>query len=926
MKFNLLILSFLLSIASYAQSVKGKIVDAVSGETMTGTVIVLMNKSDTTKVLSTMAEDEGVFELDRVPSGTYILRTLLMGYQIKRIEITVSGSDVDLGSIKIEEDQSLTTEVEIKARTLRVEQKGDTTVINADAYKTNPDATTEDMVTKMPGVTVQNGEVKVNGESVKKVTVDGEEFFGNDALLVLRNLPAEVVEKIQIYDRQSDQAQLTGFNDGNAQKTINIVTKPEKRNGRFGKVYAGYGTDNRYNAGLTVNSFKGKQRISLIGISNNINIQNFSAQDLTGMGTSSGRGPGGSGSPGGQGGPPNQASNFLVGQQNGISATNSIGLNYTDTWSPKLKVSLNYFFNNTNNDNSSLINRQYFLNDTTSTIYNENNISTTRNYNHRVSGRIEYMLDSSNSFIYIPNISYQKRNAYQNLLGENRYVTDTLLSTTNNNNSNRSDNYSISNNLIFRHKFLKKGRTFSIDLGSTINLNDASTTLYSNNQYSDNAAATRLIDQQATNKTHSYTYKARIMYTEPISTNAVLQFNYNPSYAKNDGNKRTTNYNPVTAQYDSAALFLSNQLDNYTLTQRAGMGYRYNKGKLNFMVNADYQNVNLSSTQIFPYSNNIAKNFNNVLPSAMMQIKISDSSNLRMFYRSSTSTPGVNQLQNVIDNSNTLLLTAGNQNLKQEYTNALMVNYGVTSSRKATNSMIFLNVSQTNNYIASSSFIATKDTVIDGTITLNEGSQLRRPVNLSGYWNANTFYTYGFPVSKIKSNLNLNTGITYVRTPGNINMITNISNAYGLNAGVGVASNISKNVDFNVTYNASYNIVQNSIRPQLNNNYFYHLAVAKVNVMPYKGLVLSTDLNQRLYSGLSSSFNQQFLLWNASIGYKLLKDQSLEVRLSVYDLLNQNRSIARTVTESYVQDTYTNVLTRYFMFTVTYNIKHFKAG
>jgi len=344
------------------------------------------------------------------------------------------------------------------------------------------------------------------------------------------------------------------------------------------------------------------------------------------------------------------------------------------------------------------------------------------------------------------------------------------------------------------------------------------------------------------------------------------------------------------------------------------------------MVGADYQNTKLSSTQIFPYSNDILKSFNNVLPSAMMRLKVSDSSNLRLYYRSSTSIPGVNQLQNVVDNSNTLLLSAGNQNLKQEFTNTLVVNYGITSASKATNSMVFLNVSQTNNYIATSSFIATKDTVIDNTITLNQGSQLRRPVNLNGYWNANSFYTYGFPVSKIKSNLNLNTGITYIRTPGNINQVTNISNAYGLNAGVGIASNISKKVDFNVTYNASYNIVQNSIRPQLNNNYFYHLAVAKVNIMPYKGLVLSTDLNQRLYSGLSSAYNQQYLLWNAAIGYKFLKDQSLEVRVSAFDLLNQNRSIARTVTETYVQDTYTTVLTRYFMFTVTYNIKHFKTS
>jgi len=394
------------------------------------------------------------------------------------------------------------------------------------------------------------------------------------------------------------------------------------------------------------------------------------------------------------------------------------------------------------------------------------------------------------------------------------------------------------------------------------------------------------------------------MYTEPISKTGVLQFNYSPAYAKNDANKRISNYNPSTAQYDSAALFLSNQLDNYTLTQKGGLGYRYNKGKFNFMVGADYQNIKLSSTQIFPYSNEITKQFNNILPGGMLRIKISDSSNFRVFYRTSTSIPGVNQLQNVVDNSNTLLLTAGNQNLKQEFTNSLMMN----------------------NYIATSSFIATKDTVIDNTVTINKGSQLRRPVNLNGYWNVNTFYTYGFPVSIIKSNLNLNTGITYVRTPGKINQVVNISNAYGLNAGVGIASNISKQIDFNITYNASYNIVENSIRPQLNNNYFYHLATAKVNIMPYKGLVLSTDLNQRLYSELSSSFNQQFLLWNAAIGYKLLKDQSLEVRVNVFDLLNQNRSIARTVTESYVQDTYTTVLTRYFMFTVTYNLKHFKAS
>lgn len=928
MKFALPVILFLCSLSAYAQQVTGKVADAATGDLMSGTIVLLMDKSDTTKVNSAYVEEDGTFQFERVTPGSYLFKTLLVGYKITRFEVTITAENKDLGTIKISEDLQI-QDIVIAEKITRVEQNGDTTNINANAYVTNPDATAEDLVAKMPGITVQNGEVKVNGETVKKVTVDGEEFFGNDAIVVLRSLPAEIVNKVQVFDRQSDQSQFTGFDDGNAQKSINIVTKPDKNNGQFGKAYAGYGTNDRYSAGLNINSFKGKQRVSVIGIANNINVQNFSAQDLTGMGASSNRvgAPGGGGSGGGgPQGPGGNSNNFLVGQQNGISTTNSIGLNYSDVVSPKLKVTASYFFNNSTNVNNSIINRQYFLSDTTSTLYREDNNSKTQNYNHRLSGRIEYTLDSSNSFIYIPTISYQKRNSYQNLLGVNRYMTDSLLSTTENNNENRSDNYSIGNNVMWRHKFFKKGRTFSANLGSTININQVNTTLYSDNFYTDNPLSTRLIDQQGINNTHSYAYRTNFMYTEPISKTGTLQINYSPSYTKNDANKRVDNYNPSTNQYDSTAIYVSNQLDNYTLTQKGGIGYRYAKGKTNFMIGVDAQHVTLSSTQLFPSTSEIEKQFNNILPSAMLKIKFSDSSNIRLFYRSSTSTPGVNQLQNVIDNSNTLLLSTGNQNLKQEYTNSLFMHYGLTSSKKATGSMLFFGINQTNNYIASSSFIATNDTVIENGVTLNKGSQLRRPVNLDGYWNANSFYTYSFPVAKIKSNINLNTGITYIRTPGSINLVTNISNTYGLNAGLGLSSNISKQVDFNVTYNASYNIVENSIRPQLNNNYFYHLATAKVNIMPYKGLVLSSDLNERLYSGLSSSFNQQFLLWNASIGYKLLKDQSLEVKVSVFDLLNQNRSIARTVTESYIQDSYTTVLTRYFMFTVTYTLKNFKAS
>jgi hypothetical protein len=383
MKYLFLVCLFvILSITANAQKVTGKIVDGTTGEGMFGTVALLMNKSDTSIFVASEVGEDGSFSFDQVKPATYIFKTLFFGFKSLRIGITVSNLDIDMGTIKMVADANFLAEIEIKSKMLRMEQNGDTTSIHADAYKTNPDATVEDLVTKMPGITVVNGTVQSNGQTIQKVTVDGEEFFGNDALLVLRNFPAEIVSKIQIFDKQSDQAVATGFDDGNSLKTINIVTKEDKRNGQFGKVFGGYGTNNLYSTGLTLNSFKDKQRFTLLGMSNNINVQNFSSQDLTGLGTTSGRG--------GPSGGTNASNNFLVGQQNGISTTHSIGLNYTDTWSPKLKVSANYFFNATNNENNTNLSRQYFITDTSSTIYKENNASTTKNSNHRFSARVEY--------------------------------------------------------------------------------------------------------------------------------------------------------------------------------------------------------------------------------------------------------------------------------------------------------------------------------------------------------------------------------------------------------------------------------------------------------------------------------------------------------------------------------------------------------
>ncbi|EDO25737.1 predicted protein, partial [Nematostella vectensis] len=393
-------------------------------------------------------------------------------------------------------------DVIVKTKQRRVEIMGDTTQVNADAYKVNRDATTEDLLTKMPGVTTTGGTLKVNGEDVKEVLVDGKPFFGSDPNAAIKNLPAEVIDKIQVFNKQSDQSQFTGFDDGNSQKAINIITKAGKNNGQFGKVYGGYGTDNRYSAGGNINIFNGDQRISIIGLSNNINQQNFSNEDLLGVMSASGN-QGRGGPRGGRGGgaPPRRPSSgtdisdFMVGSQNGITQSNSIGINYSDNWDKKVKASGSYFYNSTNNNNETNLNREYILSDT-SLMYNEESVTESKNQNHRLNMRIEYDIDSYNSLIISPRISIQNNNTSSLLDGYSFYTSDVIDSRTENNTGADKLGYNLSNDLLYRHKFKKQGRTLSVMARTQVNNSDGDGSTYSLNTYSN--SNNDLIDQQYT--------------------------------------------------------------------------------------------------------------------------------------------------------------------------------------------------------------------------------------------------------------------------------------------------------------------------------------------------------------------------------------------------------------------------------------------
>ena len=341
-----------LSIVSQGQTIRGTLMDPIEGIAVKGATVQLLNPSDSSAIKSTVSDSSGTFLFTNLSLGDYVLRSTSIGFEtlLRAVALTDSMPSLELDDVYIPKKTTTLEGLVTVASAPAVSQKGDTTQFSAGQYKVNPDATVEDLIKKMPGITVdRSGTVTAQGEQVRKVTVDGKDFFGDDATMALKNLPSEVVDKIQVFDRLSDQAQLTGFDDGNSVKAINIVTKSQVTNGQFGRIYAGYGTDQRYQAGGNISFFSGDRRVSFVGNFNNVNQQNFASQDLLGLTSSGGRGGGGGSYRGGGGG----SDNFSVGMQPGISKTNAFGINFSDKWGKKnnVDVAASYFFNNSNNTN-----------------------------------------------------------------------------------------------------------------------------------------------------------------------------------------------------------------------------------------------------------------------------------------------------------------------------------------------------------------------------------------------------------------------------------------------------------------------------------------------------------------------------------------------------------------------------------------------
>lgn len=920
-------------------SIKGRFLDPASNAPVPQVAVKLTSFADTADVKKATAKDDGTFEITGLGVHSYRLEATRVGYSPLKQVIRVSELNQNLGVLQLMPEAVNIAGVTVTESPAPAIQKADTTEFRASAVKTGKDATAEDLVQKMPGVTVENGQVKSQGENVQQVLVNGRPFFGSDPAAAMRNLPAEVVDRIQVYDRSSDQAEFSGFDDGQQQKTMNFILRDQKA--RFGKVYGGFGDENRYQGGGNATWLKGVNRITLIGLSNNINQRNFSPMDLFGAmsGNAGGGGggprmmmmgggfrpPGGGGGGGmrfmGGGGGGFDPSSFFVNQQGGITTTHSGGANYAGQWGKKLAVTASAFVNDMDNENAQLMQRQFLPPQDSLAFYDQTTGSDNKNGNQRFDARFEWTIDSLNSVIVQPRLYFQQNRSRNLTNATNSTLAGSIVNSSDGLTRNHTTGNNLSNRVTLRHRFAKRGRNISADVNMGHNERDGDRAQRSLSQFiQNNVASADTVDQLTNSGSITNSISTRIAFTEPLTKTWQAQLTYNPQYTRSESDARALALDPARAytQLDSTQ---SNSFTNRNTVQNGGAAVLYTKGPWRWLSQASVQQAKLQSEQEFPETRSFSRTFSDVLPSMTLSANFANRRNMRINWNTSTAPPSINQLQNVVDNSNPLSLSAGNPDLRQTYVNSFSVRMSEADPMRSKSRFLFMNLVRTSHPISNATFTAPSDTVVDG-IALARGTQLTRPENLDeAAWTANAFAVYSRPAKFLKSIVSVNGGGSFNQTPSRINAGINRSKTWSVRYGSVLASNISQNLDFTVSYQGNYNITRNSLSTSTTGDYYAHTLGLRLNMVAKHGIVIRQEASHNLQSGVSNGFDQNVLLWNTTLGKKFFKNDVGELRVTLTDVLQQDRSVSRSFTESYIQDSRDRTLGRFVQAVFTYNFK-----
>ena len=917
-QFYLLVFFIFCGVTGWTQkngSLKGVAYDTISRKALADATITVLARKDSSLLTFGMTDNSGRFTIDNIPAGEYRLLITHIGYHNSNrfFSISDSNKNIDLGNVIMNDRTKVLEEVVVTNEAPPVTLIGDTVQYNAGSFKTQPNASVEQLLKKLPGVEVaKDGTVKAQGQTVNKVLVDGKEFFGNDPKMATKNLPADAVDKVQVYDKLSDQAQMTGFDDGNSEKTINLKLKKDKKKGAFGKVMGGGGTDERFEGRFNVNSFKGARQMSVIGMANNTNTEGFSFMDMMNFSGELNRMM--------KGGNGNININITAddpnaatpgGSNNGIRTIWGGGLNYNNIIGTRIDFRSNYFYNHYNPKTVSQIQRQYILPDS-SYFYNQNSLSNNINNSHRLNLAFDYAIDSFHSLKISPSVGYQQT-SNNSLYDYEQFGIDGRQSNSGYSNTiNNSTASNFRNDLLFRKKFRRKGRTFSVSLQTTLNNSDGDGSLKSVNQFfAGGATANRTdsINQRFTNNSDLLGYNARIVYTEPVFKRSLLEFSVGKSNTTSTAEKITHDYNDVNGKYDQLNDSLTNDFENTYGFSTAGLRLRTQKKKYNYAVGLTWQRAGLEGKVTAGIKDSvISKSYTDILPTARFQYNFSRYKNLTVNYRVFTNQPTVSQLQPVPDNSNVLNIKEGNPDLEQEYIHNIQLNYMGVNPFKNRNLFAFFSLSRTDNKI------------VNADTLYSTGVKKTKPVNVDGVYDMSGDINLGLPARALKGSFRLGSNFGYYHGIQFINNVSNTINTFSVGPRLGIDMNPTAKIDLSLSGGLNYNKTRYSLQPSLNNNYFSQVYDAEFNWQLPKEIFFSTDFSYTINNQRAEGFNTRVPLWGASVSKLFLKFNRGALKLRVNDIMNRNIGIYRSTNQNYIEDSKVNTIRRYAILTFTYSL------
>jgi len=912
---SLLVISFMVfSLQALAQpkikgSVKGMVIDSAGKQPLSEATVSLTPEGDTTNAEFVITDKRGAFLFRNLAPGKYSVLVTFEGFRHirKRVIIDATNRDVDLAGLNMEKVSDLLQEVVVQSPPMRIRK--DTIEYNAASFATKPNAVAEDQLKKLPGVQVDaSGNITAQGEKVTRVLVNGKRFFGDDPKLATRNLPPDIVEKYEIFDDLDDQSKFSGFDNGNRVKTINIVTRRDRRQGYFGRAVAGAGSNEAYNESVNFHRYDNNRQISVLGEGNDINKQNFTAQDVLGS----------SGSRRGSGRGPAAATN---GSGAGVTTVWAGGLNYRDSLGRKGEIYGSYFYNFTHVATSSQSLTQKFFDaaEDTSNTTTRNQSGYQRSTNQRFNLNIEEKMNNNTSLVFRPNITFQTSTPNSAAISSTVDQHNSPVSSSDGYTSGTTHGFTINgSNITLRHKFAKPYRTMSLDINGTVNINDGFGYNNAVNKFYLLDDSTQNLRQYYNDSLHSVTLSPTLSYTEPVGKNAILELNYNHTYTHHTTTNNTFDYEDATNKYSGYDSLFSNSYRFGSNSDRVTLNYRIQNPKFNFSMGSGVQFTNYNSLNTTK-NIDVTHSYVNLTPAVNFTYSFSHLQRLRFYYTGRTGQPSASQLQPLTTTNDNINYTTGNPGLKPQFTHSVRLLY--QSYNPSTQNVVFATVNAS----------TTVNDIQSAIVPNNKGGQTTTYVNLNGTYSVAGYFDYGWSLKSPKSNLNLISNIGYSQSQTLVDStvagLKGFQHDYARNTTLSEAvswtTNIKKNFDMNLSATSNYTIARNTLHPQQDFNYFSQVVDAEITAYTNSGWLIATTFTYTYTDNQVPGYNASIPLISPSIAKELFRKKNGEIRLSVFDLLRENTSVSKTVSLNRVSTSRTSTLQRYAMLTFTYNLNNF---